>query len=134
MTDTSVRLRKRGPAGAKERQEDDTMHVERISTLEGLDAERSRWEALEALDPHVTMFTTWRWLRAYLPVTRYRWTVLALRDGDDTVAYLPIARNRSPIDREMFLGGNPLADYTGMVTRPDRAEAAVSAFADFIAA
>lgn len=110
------------------------MHVERISTLEGMDAERSRWEALEKLDPHVTIFTSWRWLRAYLPVTRYRWTILALRDGDETVAYLPLARNRSLIDREMFLGGNPLADYTGMVSLPERAEAAIGAFADFIAA
>ncbi len=110
------------------------MHVERISTVEGLDAERSRWEALEMLDPNVSMFTTWRWLRAYLPVTRFRWVVLALRDGDDTVAYLPIARNRSPIDRELYLGGNPLADYTGMVARPQSAEAAIDAFADAIAA
>lgn len=109
------------------------MNVERISTLEGFDRERSRWETLESLDPNVTVFTTWKWLRAYLPTARTRWRILVVRDGPDAIAYLPIARNRSPIDREMYLGGNPVADYTGMIALPGRAEAAVTAFADFLA-
>jgi CelD/BcsL family acetyltransferase involved in cellulose biosynthesis len=110
------------------------MLVERISTVDGFDKERSRWEALEALDPNVTVFTTWKWLRAYLPTARLRWTILVLREGDEAIAYLPIARNRSPIDRELFLGGNPVADYTGMIALPGHAEAAVGAFAEFLAA
>jgi CelD/BcsL family acetyltransferase involved in cellulose biosynthesis len=110
------------------------MHVERISTLEGFEAERSRWETLEQVDPHVTVFTTWKWLRAYFPVTRLRWSILVLREGGEAVAYLPIARNRSILDRELYLGGNPVADYTGMVALPDRAEAAIGAFADHLAA
>jgi CelD/BcsL family acetyltransferase involved in cellulose biosynthesis len=134
MTDTGVRLRAGEATDATERGEDDRMTVDRISTLAEFDAERERWQVLEKLDPHVTVFTTWKWLRAYLPTARMRWSVLALRDGDEAVAYLPVAQNRSLLDRELYLGGNPVADYTGMIALPDRAEAAIGAFADHLAA
>ena len=110
------------------------MDVERIDTLEEFDAERERWEALERLDPHAMLFTSWKWLRSYFPVSRLRWSVLVARDRGEAVAYLPIARNRSPLDRELYLGGNPAADYTGMIAHPDRAEAAIGAFADALIA
>ncbi len=110
------------------------MEVGRISTLEAFEAERPRWEALEKRDPSLSVFLTWRWLRAYLPTSRLRWSILVARDGDEPVAYLPIARNSSFIDRELYLGGNPAADYTGMLAAPERAEAAVGAFADTLLA
>jgi CelD/BcsL family acetyltransferase involved in cellulose biosynthesis len=110
------------------------MEVGRITTLEAFDAERSRWEALEKRDPHLSLFLTWKWLRAYLPTSRLRWSILVARDGDEAVAYLPIARNSSLLDRELFLGGNPAADYTGMIASPGRAEAAVGVFADALLA
>ncbi|HYW54501.1 MAG TPA: GNAT family N-acetyltransferase [Dongiaceae bacterium] len=105
------------------------MHIERIEGVRSFEAERERWERLERRDPHATVFTSWRWLRAYLPVARYRTFVLALREGDDAVAYLPLARGGSPLDRELYLAGNPTADYAGMIALPSRAEAAVGAFA-----
>jgi CelD/BcsL family acetyltransferase involved in cellulose biosynthesis len=110
------------------------MTVHRISTIAEFDAERARWERLERLDPESTVFTSWRWLRAYFPVTRHRWSVLVLREGPDAVAYLPLARGGTVLDRELFLGGNPVADYAGMVVLPSRAEAAVAAFADALLA
>ncbi len=110
------------------------MSVHRISTIAEFDAERERWERLERLDPQTTVFTSWRWLRAYLPVTRLRWSVLVLREGPDAVAYLPLARGGTLLDRELFLGGNPVADYTGMIALPSRADAAVTAFADALVA
>ncbi len=106
------------------------MELRRITTLEEFEAERAEWEALERSDPHATVFMTWNWLRAYLPVARHRWTILALRESGRTVAYLPIAWNGSILDRELFLGGNPVADYTGMLALPAHEEAALGAFAD----
>lgn len=110
------------------------MRVERISTVEGIEAERAAWERLERRDPHASIFTSWRWFRAYAPIARYRLFVLALRDGEETVAYLPLARGGTFLDRELYLGGNPTADYAGMIALPEIAEAAVSAFADAIVA
>ena len=106
------------------------MHVERISTLEGFDAERIRWQQLERQDPHASVFMSWSWLRAYLPTARMRWSVLVLREGRDAIAYLPVAYGGSLLDRELFLGGNPVADYTGMIALPSRAEVAICTFAD----
>lgn len=110
------------------------MQIERIEGIRAFEAERERWERLERRDPNVTVFTSWRWLRAYLPVARYRPFVLALREGDDAVAYLPLARGGSLLDRELYLAGNPTADYAGMIALPSRAEAALGAFADALVA
>jgi CelD/BcsL family acetyltransferase involved in cellulose biosynthesis len=102
--------------------------IERITTLAGLDAERERWEQLERSDPHASMFTSWRWLRAYLAAARYRWSILVAREGPAAIAYLPIAYAGSAVYRELHLGGNPIADYTGMIASPAHEEAAVAAF------
>jgi len=110
------------------------MHVERIEGLAHFEAERESWERLERADPSSTVFTSWRWLRAYLPVAKYRPFTLALRDGDTTVAYLPLARGGSLLDRELYLGGNPAADYAGIIAHPARVEAAIGAFADALLA
>lgn len=110
------------------------MRVERIATLAAFDAERERWESLERSDRHATVFTSWRWLRAYLPTSRYRWSVLVLRERGAAVAYLPIARNGSLLDRELYLGGNPGADYTGMIALAEWEERAVDAFAEALLA
>ncbi|HEV3085787.1 MAG TPA: GNAT family N-acetyltransferase [Candidatus Elarobacter sp.] len=109
------------------------MDVTRFSTLPELDAERERWETIERQDRYATVFTSWRWLRAYLPVARLRWSVLVLRDGDLAVAYLPIAHGGWLFDRELYLGGNPRADYTGMIALPDYECRAVAAFAGALA-
>ena len=113
---------------------DSDLYVERIEGIERFEAERARWEKLERSDPNANVFTSWRWLRAYLPVARYRPLMLALREGDDAVAYLPLARGGSLLDRELYLAGNPAADYAGMLALPSRAEAAVGAFADAVVA
>ena len=123
-----------GPRRTLQPMEPARAHVTRFSTLEAFEAERGRWEELERQDPHATVFTSWRWLRAYLPVTRFRWSILALRDGERAVAYLPIAYGGSLLDRELYLGGNPTADYTGMLALRGHDEAAIAAFADALAA
>jgi len=110
------------------------MHIERIEGLDRFEAERESWERLERADPLASVFTSWRWLRAYRPVAKYQAFALALRDGHETVAYLPLARGGSILDRELYVGGNPAADYTGMIADPARAEAAVGAFADAVLA
>jgi CelD/BcsL family acetyltransferase involved in cellulose biosynthesis len=110
------------------------VRVDRISTLAAFDAERACWERLEKLDPEANVFTSWRWLRAYLPVARYRWEIVVLRDGGEPFAYLPLAHGGNVLDRELFLGGNPIADQAGMVVQPARAEAAVAAFAEAVLA
>ena len=108
--------------------------VERISTIAQFEAQRERWEQLERSDPYASVFMTWRWLRAYLPIARYHWSILVARENGEAIAYLPIGHNGSFLDREVFLGGNPVADYAGMLALPTRAEAAIGSFADALLA
>jgi CelD/BcsL family acetyltransferase involved in cellulose biosynthesis len=108
------------------------VNIECIESLAAFDAERERWEGIERLDPYATVFTSWRWLRAYLPTARYRWFILALRRGEETIGYLPLARSGSVVDRELYFSGNPIADYTGMIALPAYEEPAINAFADFL--
>jgi CelD/BcsL family acetyltransferase involved in cellulose biosynthesis len=110
------------------------MQLDRITDLRSFDAERPVWEALEQRDPHATVFTSWRWLRAYLPLARHRWRILALRTAGETVAYLPLAFGGSFLDRELYLAGHPVADYTGMIAAPEHSAAAIAAFGDAILA
>jgi CelD/BcsL family acetyltransferase involved in cellulose biosynthesis len=110
------------------------VRIDRISTVAELDAERDRWEQLERRDGHATVFMTWKFFRAYIGVARHRVFVLALRDGDETVAYLPLAAGGTLFDRELFLGGNPTADYAGLLALPEREDEAVTAFADALIA
>ena len=110
------------------------MRIDRISTIAELDAERDRWEQVETRDDHATVFMTWKFFRAYIGASRYRVFVLALRDGDETIAYLPLAAGGSLFDRELFLGGNPTADYAGMLALPERADEALTAFAEALLA
>ena len=109
------------------------MQIERLTTPAQFAAERERWEELERLDPNATIFTSWRWLNAYAPVARTRPFTLAAREGATTIAYLPLAYGGTFLDRELFMGGAPVADCTGMLALPDREEAAIAAFADAIA-
>ena len=115
------------------------LRIERIRTEDQLERLRDAWDALHRSDPYATVFLSWPWLRAYLPAGRYRWFILALRDGDALVAALPLALSGFPtatfsLDRELHMGANPAGDYTGMLCVPGRESEAIEAFAAEIAA
>lgn len=95
--------------------------VDRITTLEQLDALRGRWNELHAQDPHANLFLSFDWMHACLATLARRWIVLAVREtGGPYLALLPLRIERFPsigpaLNRELALAGNPRADYTGML-------------------
>ena len=112
--------------------------IERIGTEDALDRLRPQWEELYARDEHRSVFLSWPWLRSYLPTGRYAWSILLARDGTELIALLPVARSGFPhrslsLDRELHMGANPAADYTGMLCLPGREHEAIAAFAGVIA-
>lgn len=111
----------------------------RITTVNGFEAERERWERLYRADAHGQVFLSWAWLRAYLAQAAPGWMILALRDGDELVAALPLTvraapSRRLPIARELAFASDPVADYQGMLCLPNREHEAVRAFAGAIRA
>lgn len=112
--------------------------LDRIRSISELGRARGAWESLYLADRHRQVFLSWPWLSAYLPTSRYAWTILALREEGNLIAALPLAASGFPtprfaIDRELHMGANPSGDYTGMLCVPHREDDAIEAFARAIA-
>ncbi len=108
--------------------------VERIESMPEFDAVRAEYERVYRADPRAHSFVSWAWLRAFLPVTPYKWFILAVRTdpGGEYCAFLPLAWNRAPkgpvaFDRSLEMGGKPPADYTGFLCAPRFEDVALDA-------
>jgi len=116
------------------------MNVRTISTLSEFDALRARWDVMYRADPQASVFVAWPWLRGWFEATPYHWSVLCVGEstGDGPVGFLPIslrgAQHRWRLDamREVHMAGNPVADFTGMVCRPDAKDAVLHALAEHL--
>ena len=111
------------------------MRIETINNLADFDRVAPRWQALFALDPEAHVFVCPRWLRDWYEVTPYRWQVLAARgrDDGDYLGFCPLAPTRLSrfgvgLHSVLYLGGKPLADYTGFVCHPEHTGVVVRAF------
>jgi CelD/BcsL family acetyltransferase involved in cellulose biosynthesis len=106
----------------------------RVQGLDAFDAFRAQWDRLFVADPSSHVFLSSAWLRAFLPNAPHRWSILALREGDELIAALPISlrgapHHKLPIAHELTFASVPFADYQGMLCRLGREDDAVDAFA-----
>jgi len=114
--------------------------VECIRTLDAFESVRSRWETVYGADPRANSFVSWSWLHAYLPLTPYKWFILAVRAQEDAEysAFLPLAWNLAPkgpvaVYRELEMAGKPPADYTGFVCAPEFEDEALGVLSEHVA-
>lgn len=109
------------------------MYREVIDTLEGFEAIREVWEEIHDRDPAAGVFTSWAWFRGWLDGTPYPWKILALRSGEEYLAFLPLgvrARSRRGVRiHEFCMGGNPSSDHAGFLCRPERSSEVVAGLA-----
>jgi CelD/BcsL family acetyltransferase involved in cellulose biosynthesis len=115
------------------------MYIRYVQEIQDFDALKSDWNTVYRADPHAQIFLSWAWLRGWFAVTPYRWFVLAVQPEESAapVAFLPLAlhtvqRFGISLLQELYMGGNPLADYTGFLCLPDYETTAVAALADFL--
>ncbi len=104
------------------------MTVESIGSLSGFERIRSEYERVYASDPQRTVFVSWSWLRSFVVAMRRPWTLLAVRDGDEYIAFLFFVTHSVRLGplclyREVGLGAYPTADYTGLVVAGDESAA-----------
>jgi CelD/BcsL family acetyltransferase involved in cellulose biosynthesis len=116
------------------------MPIDTISTIEEFERWREAWERVYTSDRHAMLFLSWPWLRAHFATVQYEWLVLAFRPDDASpyAAFLPLVLAKYPrrgivLDRELFMGGYPRADYTGLLALPDYERDAIDAFGRHIA-
>jgi CelD/BcsL family acetyltransferase involved in cellulose biosynthesis len=100
---------------------------------------RASWGAVYSADLHAHVFLSWAWLRGWFEVTPFKWFVLAARLDrlSPYVAFFPLAqhrirRRRRVSLRELHMGGNGQADYTGFLCLPECEEEAIPAFACYL--
>ncbi len=113
--------------------------VDRLQGTDAFDRVRTAWDAVYAADSGAQIFLSWEWLRAAVDATGHEPLVLAFRPPAEPAyaAFLPLAIEECRIRgisvrRDVHLLGEPYADYTGLIARPDHASAAVDAFARFL--
>ncbi|HEX3462437.1 MAG TPA: GNAT family N-acetyltransferase [Candidatus Elarobacter sp.] len=108
-----------------------------ITSLNGFEAERERWERLYRADECAQVFLSWPWLAAYLTDAPRGWRILALREDGELIAALPLRTSPIPsrffpVARQLGFASAPVADYQGMLCAPGRERDAVRAFAGAI--
>jgi hypothetical protein len=122
---------------------DDIIFVEKIETVEALDALRIVYEGVYVSDPDGNMFVSWPWLRAYLESTDGTWCVLAARSLREHryVAFCPLEIRPVTIGRiklaaELSFAIDPMADCSSIITAHNleqrTAEAVTNALASAI--
>jgi CelD/BcsL family acetyltransferase involved in cellulose biosynthesis len=106
------------------------MKITRIDNLQQFERLKQDWDATYAADAHATICVSWAWLRGWFAATPHRWFVLVARPSESSpaVAFFPLAVN----GHRLIMGGNPLADYTGLVCHPNYETQAISAFASYL--
>jgi tetratricopeptide (TPR) repeat protein len=115
------------------------MKITRINNLKDFQEIRTDWDAVYKADPLAQFFLSWAWLFGWFQIVSDPWFVLAARSDDDSayVAFFPLirtqARNKDgQIYYELCMGGNSMADYTGLICVPGYEETAISAFAAYV--
>lgn len=106
------------------------MEISRICDMDQFNKLKAAWDAAYSADAQTQIFVSWAWLRGWFEATPNNWFVLAIRPDSWShyVAFFPLAMH----SRQLFMGGNPLADYAGFVCSPKYEEEAIAAFAAYI--
>jgi CelD/BcsL family acetyltransferase involved in cellulose biosynthesis len=112
------------------------MHIEVVRDLQQLSALQGQWNAVYAEDASSHFFLSWTWMTRHLRRIGSSWRVLAVkarRKDEDYLAFLPIrfrkieAKPEAVI--EITLAGTPVADYAGVICRPQHERAVMAALA-----
>ena len=119
------------------------MHVDVIDDAERLAALKQDWEAVYDADPDAQYFLSWPWMSKWLNDVVSDAVVLAARPDSDSggdsayVAFLPIRLQTGGLDgggvcTVVKMAGQGVADYTGLLCRPDMEEQAIKAIAHHV--
>ncbi|MDJ0732528.1 MAG: GNAT family N-acetyltransferase [Nostocaceae cyanobacterium] len=112
------------------------MQVTVINDFENLKQIRTDWEAIYESDPQAQFFLSWVWLYGWFHMKSKNdpWFVLAAKPDDNSsyVAFFPLGMRRNQEHGELYMGGNSMADYTGLICLPEYEEQVVHAFATYI--
>ncbi|MFB2933952.1 GNAT family N-acetyltransferase [Aerosakkonemataceae cyanobacterium BLCC-F154] len=101
---------------------------------------RENWDSIYAADSQAHFFLSWIWLSGWLEMVHERWFILAAKpDTEDSsyIAFFPLKmllkyQDGGNFETEIYMVGNSLADYTGLICLPGYEEEVIPAFAAYI--
>jgi Tfp pilus assembly protein PilF/CelD/BcsL family acetyltransferase involved in cellulose biosynthesis len=115
------------------------MKIILINESKNFEQLRRNWNAVYKADTLAQFFLSWVWLSGWFQIVSDPWLVLAAQPDDDSayVAFFPLIltkeqNNDGQIYPKLCMGGNRMADYTGLICIPGYEEPVIAAFADYI--
>ncbi len=115
------------------------MEITIIDDLNQFEQLKTAWDAVYSADDHTQIFLSWAWLRGWFEVTPNPWFVLAARldNRSPYVGFFPLSTSlvqkyKLNLVRELRMGGDSSADYTGFICLPEYEEKAILAFAVYV--
>ncbi|MBW4569286.1 MAG: GNAT family N-acetyltransferase [Tolypothrix carrinoi HA7290-LM1] len=116
------------------------MQINIIDNFETFKERRENWDSVYAADPQAEFFLSWVWLSGWLQMVHEPWFILAAKpDTNDSsyVAFFPLKvtlnqQNGGGFYTQLYMAGNSMADYTGLICLPGYEEEVIPAFAAYI--
>ncbi|NEU73015.1 GNAT family N-acetyltransferase [Hassallia byssoidea VB512170] len=116
------------------------MQIDIIDNFETFKERRENWDSVYAADPQAQFFLSWVWLSGWLQMVHEPWLILAAKpDTHDLsyVAFFPLKivleqQDGGGFDTKLYMAGNSMADYTGLICLPGYEEEVIPAFAAYI--
>lgn len=116
------------------------MQIDIVDDFETFKKLRENWDAIYAADPHAQFFLSSVWLSGWLQMTAEPWFILAAKpDLQDSsyVAFFPLKfvleqQEGGGFETQLYMAGNSIADYTGLICLPGYEEKVITAFATYI--
>lgn len=115
------------------------MEITIIDELNQFEQLKTTWDAVYSADNHAQIFLSWAWLRGWFEATPNPWFVLAVRLDNTSpyVGFFPLSIRLTKkyglnLFRELRMGGDSSADYTGFICLPEYEEKAILAFAVYV--
>ncbi|KYC37664.1 hypothetical protein WA1_40090 [Scytonema hofmannii PCC 7110] len=116
------------------------MQIDIIEDCKTFKKIRENWDFVYAADPQAQFFLSWVWLSGWLSVVNEQWFILAAKpDTHDSsyIAFFPLKivleqQDGGGFYTELYMAGNSIADYTGMICHPGYEEEVIPAFAAYI--
>ena len=116
------------------------MKIDVIDDFEGFHKIRENWDSVYAADPHTHFFLSWVWLFGWLQMVAEQWFILAAKpDSQDSsyIAFFPLKfvleqQHEGRFYTKLYMAGNSVADYTGLICLPGYEEEVIPAFSAYI--
>lgn len=115
------------------------MEITIINELKQFEELKTAWDAVYSSDDRAQIFLSWAWLRGWFEVTPNPWFVLGVRldNSSPYVGFFPLSIGRVQkyglnLLRELRMGGDSSADYTGFICLPEYEKKVISAFAGYV--